>query len=92
MKLLPLIALLALCGCHEDARRQRIDLQIKSDSRFEITRISAFKDDLAYDSWRGVYLIKDAKTGREYVGVSGIGISEIASHPMGKGQTAEDER
>lgn len=57
---------------------------VKSTGRFEITRIGVFEDDLAYDARRGIYIIKDIETGKEYFGVSGIGITEIGSHSTGK--------
>lgn len=59
--------------------------------RIEITKIEVITDRLAYDNKRGVYLIKDTKTGIEYLGVSGIGISELGDHMAGK-TTVSDER
>lgn len=56
--------------------------------RVSIELIGVFSDTLAYASKRGVYLIKDKETGKEYLGVSGIGISELGSHSKG----AADER
>lgn len=58
--------------------------------RVEITRISVFYDDLAYDGKRGVYLIKDKDTGKEFIGVSGIGISELGSHSSGKAHHSDE--
>jgi len=57
--------------------------------------MSEFRDALAYDNWRGVYLIQDKQTGQEYIGISGIGISEISSHTQLVGkvqQQVRDER
>lgn len=51
-----------------------------NDSRFTIKRVAVVYDDLAYSSARGVYLIRDTKTGKEYFGLSGVGISELGSH------------
>ncbi|MDK4687856.1 hypothetical protein [Kingella negevensis] len=34
----------------------------------------------AYGNKRGVYVIKDSDTGREFVGISGVGIAELGSH------------
>ena len=68
---------------------------VKDNARATVTRIGVFEDDLAYDSKRGVYLIRDEKTGKEYLGVSGIGISELGSHSqmVGKVMTSrQDER
>lgn len=45
--------------------------------RFIVERQYIFRDRLAYGDERGVYLIIDSKTGKKFVGVSGIGISEL---------------
>ncbi len=62
-----------------------------SNSRFSVERVGQFKDDLAYGGWRGIYVIRDGKTGAEYFGVSGVGISEVGSHAAGKSRL-RDER
>lgn len=59
--------------------------------RFSVVRVGVFEDPIAYDQIRSIYLISDAQTGREFVGVSGIGIAETGSHAAGKGRL-EDER
>ena len=56
----------------------------QESSRFTITRIAVIEDDLAYGNRRGVYVLKDNKTGVEYIGLSGIGVSELGSHQVGK--------
>ncbi|URG14030.1 hypothetical protein [Pectobacterium phage vB_ParM-25] len=56
-----------------------------------VVQVGIFKDELAYGNRRGVYRIKDQRTGKEYIGVSGIGISEVSNHSNGK-QSIEDER
>lgn len=61
------------------------------NERIHISRIGTFEDHLAYGDARGVYLIIDKKTGIEYLGISGIGISETGDHKQGK-KTVEDER
>lgn len=63
-----------------------------TDARVTVTRIGVFEDNLAYNERRGIYLIKDNQTGQEYVGVSGVGISEIGEHTCGKNCTEQDER
>lgn len=63
--------------------------------RVTVERIGVFKDDLAYGDRRGVYIIRDTQTGREYIGVSGIGISELGSHGVQNGKNSnflKDER
>jgi hypothetical protein len=63
----------------------------KIGERYKIIRVGTFEDDLAYDNKRGIYEIIDTKTGREYFGISGIGITEVGSHSSGN-NTIEDER
>ena len=75
--------------------RNAKEVTVKDNARATVTRIGVFEDDLAYNSKRGVYLIRDEKTGKEYLGVSGIGISELGSHLqiVGKVPTSrQDER
>ncbi len=63
--------------------------------RVTVERIGVFKDDLAYGDRRGVYIIRDTQTGREFIGVSGIGISELGSHGVQNGKNSnflKDER
>lgn len=64
-------------------------------NRVTVTRLSKFRDNLAYDNERGVYLIRDNQTGQEFIGISGIGISELGSHTYQCGKsrcTTGDER
>lgn len=61
------------------------------NGRFTIVQSDVFRDSLAYGSLRGVYIIIDNKTGKEFVGVSGVGIAETGSHSTGK-TSASDER
>jgi hypothetical protein len=65
--------------------------EVRDNDRIEVTRIGVFQDSLAYNSRRGVYVIRDKQTGREYIGISGVGISEVGSHSSGKA-TVRDER
>jgi hypothetical protein len=91
----PIVLALSVCfaGCKPDA-----DMPLQkaspppSESRLSVQRIGVFEDELAYDGKRGVYLIRDAATGREFIGISGIGISEVGSHTCGKNCTAKDDR
>lgn len=56
-------------------------------SRFTVTRVGIFADELAYSNRRGIYVIRDKETGREFVGISGVGVSEIGSHVVSTGKT-----
>lgn len=87
-----------LAGCSPDPDMQMHRqsaaanaMALQENQRIQITRIGVFRDDLAYNSRRGVYAITDAKTGKEYIGISGIGIQETGSHSTGK-TSVSDER
>ena len=59
--------------------------------RVTVERVDVVADALAYGGARGVYVIRDAQTGREFIGVSGVGIAETGDHQSGKTR-ARDER
>ena len=90
------ISLLTLTGCKfekpQQNERPTILTKTEGEDRFEVVLVSQFKDDLAYYGRRGVYIVKDKETGTQYVGVSGIGISELGSHQSGKNHRVRDER
>lgn len=58
--------------------------------RFEVVRVQRFSDDLDYGNERGIYLVRDKKTGQEYLGVSVIGISENGRHRSGESSTTNE--
>jgi hypothetical protein len=62
-----------------------------SSGRFTVSRVQDVRDNAAYTGYRSVYIIVDSETGKEFIGVSGIGISELGSHRSGK-STVMDER
>lgn len=71
------LALILLCsGCAPNPDTQ---LTVITGDRIKVTRIGVIQDELAYNNRRGIYIITDTKTGKEYVGVSGIGISELGT-------------
>lgn len=82
-----------LCGgCSPKAdTAMGVTTPVTASARISVTRIGIIEDSLAYSSRRGIYIITDTKTGKEYVGVSGIGISELGSHSAGK-TVVGDER
>lgn len=91
------LCVIALVGCDGDTRvpsdqRQHMSVQASQGGRVSVVKISEFRDGLAYDSVRGVYIITDKQTGKEFIGVSGVGIVDVGSHGCGKGCTARDER
>jgi hypothetical protein len=62
-----------------------------SSDLFEIHRIDLFTDNTAYNNTRGVYMIKDNRTGKEYFGVAGIGISELNAPATGPAQRHDEK-
>ena len=58
--------------------------------RFKVEQVGIFADELAYDNRRGIYIITDTKTGKEFFGVSGIGISELGYHNAGKSNVGDE--
>lgn len=64
---------------------------VKPDLKFNIDMVQTFGDPYAYGGKRSVYIVKDLETGKEYIGVSGIGISERGVHDCGKNK-CQDER
>lgn len=82
IKKLTTLTLLALCGCAPTPDMTTGNLG--GGDGISVTRVGVFADSLAYDNRRGVYRIVDTKTGREFIGISGIGITETGSHLVGK--------
>lgn len=77
--------LLSGCGPDPDTPMRKRSVTIEQTPlRFEVTRVGVFADDLAYDGRRGIYVIHDQETGTTYLGISGIGISELGQHSTGK--------
>jgi hypothetical protein len=85
-------AAFALMGCGPAANTRMDDLGPEANgARFKVKRVGILDDNVAYKDKRGIYILTDIKTGKEYIGISGIGISEMGSHPAGK-TVAPDER
>ncbi len=88
-----LLATLALSACSPDPTMSmgtQGTVQLQDQNRVQVTRIGVFKDDLAYNDRRGVYVIVDTKTGKEYIGISGVGIQEVGSHSVGKSRVSDE--
>lgn len=88
MKKLLLISCVALAACAPDANQ---DMPTYNNNRVHVQRIGVIEDSVAYDNRRGIYVVTDAKTGKEFVGISGVGIVETGQHMQGK-TSVEDER
>ena len=86
-------------GCGEENRYPGVDgrYPVKNEtisdnsSDFVLIKKQTFYDESAYGNVRNVYILKDRVNGKEYVGVSGIGISERGNHQQGK-TSIPDER
>ena len=95
---LMILAALTLAACApapdmamQSRQRQAAPAAPVSDGdRVTVERIGVFKDDLAYNERRGVYVIRDKATGREFIGVSGVGIAETGSHQSGKVRVGDE--
>lgn len=72
----------------EEQQRIYADPVVAENSdRITVKRIAVIDDKIAYENRRGIYIIMDNQTGKEYIGVSGIGITESASHTRSSGKT-----
>lgn len=89
MKRISVILCVLLASCSPEAT-QSIKTEPDS-SRVKIERIGVFYDDIAYRGTRGIYVITDSTTGKEFIGISGVGITETGSHSSGKTRI-QDER
>jgi hypothetical protein len=89
-----ILAALALTGCEPPPNETTMEVVIGKSERFRVEQVGSFDDSLAYHWRRGIYVITDTQTGREYVGVSGVGISEVGQHGDGGkfNSTSTDER
>lgn len=93
--LLPIAAALCISGCDSQPVDRELPAPRYTDgnaTRFKVRQVQLVEDPIAYNARRGVYIITDTDTGAEYIGVSGIGISELGSHAAGKGHMRSDER
>lgn len=96
MKKLILLSAMVLTACDFGSTRVESDarqkMPVNVNDRVQVVKIQEFRDDLAYENVRGIYVITDKDTGKEYIGVSGIGITDTGRHGCGKGCSREDER
>lgn len=84
-----MLAVVCLTGC--TAATDDMPAATSSTGRVKVERIGVIADGLAYGDRRGIYVITDTQTGREFIGVSGVGITETGSHQAGKARV-RDER
>ena len=86
------LVLLAQCTDNNgvEPTELRVDSRPRIEQRFDVENVQNFKDDLAYNGVRGIYIFKDNLTGKEYIGISGVGISEVGSHSAGKTRVSDE--
>lgn len=90
MKIVALAGFVLLSTCSLSEREPDTKpVEVQSD-RFKVKRVAVFEDASAYNSKRSIFIITDTKTGAEYVGVSGVGISELGSHRCGKSMCTDE--
>lgn len=52
--------------------------------RFRVMKVQMIRDPDAYKGLRSIYVIRDRVTNREYMGITGVGISDMGVHSIGK--------
>ena len=65
-----------IINCPDHNAIQNRTLTNPDKDEIDVILVREIDDSNAYNSRRGIYIIKDKRTGTEYIGVSGIGISE----------------
>lgn len=92
MKFLIIAMTILLTGCVEksaaqldkesDLRKQSESIRTQNLERVKVIELSRFLDN--ENNYRTTYLITDTKTGKEFIGVSGVGIAETGTHLVGR--------
>ena len=90
-----IISALTLVGCSPEPDTALTIAPPNQGTRFTVERVGVIEDDLAYNNRRGIYVLTDRQTDKQYVGMSGVGISELGSHAQSNGKATtrvQDER
>ena len=84
-----LLLLLALAGCDDGTAPDgtkavdKVPKQLVEGSRFKVESQGEFK--AGYDNTvREILIITDTKTGKEYLGITGVGVSELMRESDGE--------
>jgi len=90
MKKVCVLLLLALAGCDEgnlavDGEKpvEKLPAHLVEGSRFRVESQGEFRAGFD-DNKREILIITDTKTGKEYLGITGVGISELRSESDGE--------
>lgn len=76
-----------LLSCSEPPRAPEIPVKestLFGDDRITIKRIATFRDRFAHSQEREILIITDKQTGKEFIGINGIGITEVRMQYDGK--------
>jgi len=69
--------------------QETIQEPVSSSGRIEITSYQRFSDTTAYDNERSAIVLKDTKTGKEYLAVSGSGVVQMTRETSADGETTK---
>lgn len=75
-----LICILSAVSCKK-LETPNTEVSNKKESRFSVRYVQSFEDDTAPYGFRKIYIINDKVNEKEYIGIVGVGISEIISSP-----------
>lgn len=77
-----LIGAIFITGCDDrnlpDVRQQTISSSVNT-GRFQMRVVDEVHDKNAYNNSRGIFIITDTKTHHEYLGVEGVGVTDLQS-------------
>ena len=97
VKKLILLSAFLLVACDGKPAPATIDSKVSTvdTGRFQVNEMAKFSDSDACNGSRKIFLITDIDSGKEFICVSGVGISEVGTHTYSTGKqiiTAPDER
>jgi len=78
---------LSLCSCSSQPAAPTIPVQestLATDGRITVKRVATFRDRFAFNGEREILIITDTKTGKEFIGISGVGVTETREVVEGK--------
>ena len=67
-----------LAGCNAGVDSRATIMTDESSDRFQVVRVATFTDRLAQYNERGVYVVNDRLTGKQFVGIDGVGLAETS--------------
>lgn len=80
------------CNPAPDGHSPMLDTVERVQSpRIVVERIGTFRDSLAHNGRRDVFMIHDTETGARYFGVTGVGVAEVFEFRQGKRTESRDE-